>query len=164
MVEGSPRVNALPSSSSLTWLEMSNKSNPVSLLPHLVETQYLKIIIVKGSVPLCRIVLYSVNVVFFFDNPTDRDSKFWRAGKNCQWTWHHILKTKIFMFPFFFHSVFWWGWCICFPAAFIVYLPGKGPPNIWNCRILQWIKLWCWIKWFCWRCHSKGTVSAKHES
>jgi len=35
-VEGSPRVNALPSSSSSTWPEMSNKSNPVSLLPHLV--------------------------------------------------------------------------------------------------------------------------------
>jgi len=35
-VEGSPRVNALPSSSSSTWREMSNKSNPVSLLPHLV--------------------------------------------------------------------------------------------------------------------------------
>ena len=34
-VEGSPQVNALPSSSS-TWPEMSNKSNPVSLLPHLV--------------------------------------------------------------------------------------------------------------------------------
>ena len=33
-VEGSPRVNALPSSSSSTWPEMSNKSNPVSLLPH----------------------------------------------------------------------------------------------------------------------------------
>jgi len=36
-VEGSPRVNALPSSSSSTWPEMSNKSNPVSLLPHLVH-------------------------------------------------------------------------------------------------------------------------------
>jgi len=36
MVEGSPRVNALPSSSSSTWPEMRNKSNPVSLLPHLV--------------------------------------------------------------------------------------------------------------------------------
>jgi hypothetical protein len=36
MVEGSPLVNALPSSSSSTWPEMSNKSNPVSLLPHLV--------------------------------------------------------------------------------------------------------------------------------
>jgi len=35
-VEGSPRVNALPSSSSSTCPEMSNKSNPVSLLPHLV--------------------------------------------------------------------------------------------------------------------------------
>jgi len=35
-VEGSPRVNALPSSSSSTWPEMSNKINPVSLLPHLV--------------------------------------------------------------------------------------------------------------------------------
>jgi len=35
-VEGSPRVNALPSSSSLTWPKMSNKSNPVSLFPHLV--------------------------------------------------------------------------------------------------------------------------------
>ena len=35
-VEGSPRVNALPSSSSSTWPEMSNKSNPVSLLPHIV--------------------------------------------------------------------------------------------------------------------------------
>jgi len=35
-LEGSPRVNALPSSSSSTWPEMSNKSNPVSLLPHLV--------------------------------------------------------------------------------------------------------------------------------
>ena len=33
-VEGSPRVNASPSSSSSTWPEMSNKSNPVSLLPH----------------------------------------------------------------------------------------------------------------------------------
>jgi hypothetical protein len=32
-VEGSPRVNALPSSSS-TWMEMSHKSNPVSLLPY----------------------------------------------------------------------------------------------------------------------------------
>jgi len=37
MVEGSPRVNVLPSSSSSTWPEMSNKSNPVSLLPHLVS-------------------------------------------------------------------------------------------------------------------------------
>ena len=36
-VEGSPRVNALPSSSSSTWPEMSNKSNPASLLPHLVD-------------------------------------------------------------------------------------------------------------------------------
>ena len=36
-VEGSPRVNVLPSSSSSTWPEMSNKSNPVSLLPHLVQ-------------------------------------------------------------------------------------------------------------------------------
>ena len=35
-VEGSSRVNALPSSSSSAWPEMSNKSNPVSLLPHLV--------------------------------------------------------------------------------------------------------------------------------
>jgi hypothetical protein len=35
-VEGSPQVNAVPSSSSSTWPEMSNKSNPVSLLPHLV--------------------------------------------------------------------------------------------------------------------------------
>jgi len=35
-VEGSPPVNALPSSSSSTWPEMSNKSNPVSLLLHLV--------------------------------------------------------------------------------------------------------------------------------
>jgi len=35
-VEGSPRVDALPSSLSSTWPEMSNKSNPVSLLPHLV--------------------------------------------------------------------------------------------------------------------------------
>ena len=33
-VEGSPRVYALPSSSSSAWPEMSNKSNPVSLLPH----------------------------------------------------------------------------------------------------------------------------------
>jgi len=33
-VEGSPRVNVLPSSSSSTWPEMSNKSNPVSLLPY----------------------------------------------------------------------------------------------------------------------------------
>ena len=38
-VEGSPRVNALPSSSSSTWPEMSNKSNPVSLLPHHVYTE-----------------------------------------------------------------------------------------------------------------------------
>ena len=37
-LEGSPRVNALPSSSSSTWPEMSNKSNPVSLLPHLVHS------------------------------------------------------------------------------------------------------------------------------
>jgi hypothetical protein len=35
-VEGSPQVNALPSSSSSKWPEMSNKINPVSLLPHLV--------------------------------------------------------------------------------------------------------------------------------
>ena len=33
-VEGRPRVNVLPFSSSSTWSEMSNKSNPVSLLPH----------------------------------------------------------------------------------------------------------------------------------
>jgi hypothetical protein len=38
-VEGSPRVNALPSFSSLTWPEMSHKSNPVSLLPHHVVCQ-----------------------------------------------------------------------------------------------------------------------------
>jgi hypothetical protein len=36
-VEGSPRVNALPSSSSSTWPEMSHKSNPVSLLPHRIS-------------------------------------------------------------------------------------------------------------------------------
>jgi len=36
-VEGSPWVNALPSSSSSTWPEMSNKSNPVSLLSHHVD-------------------------------------------------------------------------------------------------------------------------------
>jgi hypothetical protein len=36
-VDGSPRVNALPSSSSSTWPEMSHKSNPVSLLPDLVD-------------------------------------------------------------------------------------------------------------------------------
>ena len=35
VTEGSTRVNALPSSSSSTWSEMSNKSNPVSLLPHI---------------------------------------------------------------------------------------------------------------------------------
>jgi len=39
MVEGSPRVNALPSFSSSTWPEMSNKFNPVSLLPHHVESE-----------------------------------------------------------------------------------------------------------------------------
>jgi hypothetical protein len=33
-VEGSPQVNALSYSSSSTLPEMSNKSNPVSLLPH----------------------------------------------------------------------------------------------------------------------------------
>ena len=42
-VEGSPRVNALPSSSSSTWPKMSNKSNPVSLLPHLVLQRKIKI-------------------------------------------------------------------------------------------------------------------------
>jgi len=43
-VEGSPRVNALPSSSSSKCPEKSNKSNPVSLLPHLVSRRnYLKI-------------------------------------------------------------------------------------------------------------------------
>jgi len=36
-VEGSPRVNVLPSSSSSTWPQMSNKSNSVSLLPHHVR-------------------------------------------------------------------------------------------------------------------------------
>jgi hypothetical protein len=36
-VEGSPRVNALTSSSSSTWPEMSHKSNPVSLLLHHVK-------------------------------------------------------------------------------------------------------------------------------
>jgi len=30
------RPSKIPSSSSSTWPEMSNKSNPVSLLPHLV--------------------------------------------------------------------------------------------------------------------------------
>jgi len=45
-VEGSPRVNALPSSSSSTWPEMSNKSNLVSLLPHLVYMLQLSLQII----------------------------------------------------------------------------------------------------------------------
>jgi hypothetical protein len=42
-VEGSPRVNALPSSSSSMWPEMSHKSNPVSLLPHHVKPRTIVI-------------------------------------------------------------------------------------------------------------------------
>jgi hypothetical protein len=40
-VEESPRVNALHTSSSSTWPEMSNKSNTVSLLPHHVQLELL---------------------------------------------------------------------------------------------------------------------------
>ena len=50
-VKGSPRVNALPSSSSSTWPEMSNKCNPVSLLPHHVYIYIYKRII------KCRIAM-----------------------------------------------------------------------------------------------------------
>jgi hypothetical protein len=46
----------------------------------LIVIQYrytvLKNEIVKGSAPVCRIVLCLINMVFFFDNPKDRDSKF----------------------------------------------------------------------------------------
>ena len=46
-VDGSPRVNALHSSSSSTWPEMSNKSNPFSLLPHVVSDLYFSHNIVR---------------------------------------------------------------------------------------------------------------------
>jgi len=52
-VEGSPRVNALPSSSSSTWPEMSNKSNPVSLLPHLVQSIKSGRVNLSGALPMC---------------------------------------------------------------------------------------------------------------
>jgi hypothetical protein len=61
-LEGSPRVNALPSSSS-TWPEMSNKSNPVSLLPLLV---------------CATIVLPSMNAITYLP-PTHKEGLFWRT-------------------------------------------------------------------------------------
>jgi hypothetical protein len=42
-VEGSPRVRALPFSSSSAWPEMSHNSNPVSLLPHRLHIKLLQI-------------------------------------------------------------------------------------------------------------------------
>jgi len=69
-VEGSPRVNALPSSSSSTWPEMSNKSNPVSFLPHLVHVlivQYgLRVEKKESKKVQCRILL--LLVIFLFSS------------------------------------------------------------------------------------------------
>jgi len=64
-VEGSPRVNVLPSSSSSTWSEMSNKSNPVSLLPHHVCNIEERSCIHGGSGKVFNNTLYYILIKYF---------------------------------------------------------------------------------------------------
>jgi len=82
MVEGSPRVNALPSSSSSTWPEMSNKCNPISLLPHLVSWSHGEWM--DNAMPIVR---------------------SWKRLGQCNW--HRVCHLKVFScvgLPHFQHS------------------------------------------------------------
>jgi len=63
-VEGSPRVNALPSSSSSTWPEMSNKSNPVSLFPHLICMYVCVYVCMYACMYACMYVFMHVCIVY----------------------------------------------------------------------------------------------------
>ena len=64
-VEGSPRVNTLPSSSSSTWPEMSNKSNPVSLLPHLVCIYVCMCVCMYVCMHVCMYVCVTMYVCMY---------------------------------------------------------------------------------------------------